>query len=77
MPRSSSGYYEREGIEDLLPLAPDDSDAVRLAFEVDKALYELAYEAAYRPDWVPIPLAALRRLLSEPVEELLAGQRGT
>ena len=71
------GYYEREGIEDLLPLAPDDSDAVRLAFEVDKALYELAYEAAYRPDWVPIPLSALQRLLSEPVEELLAGQRGT
>ncbi len=71
------GYYEREGIEDLLPLAPDDSDAVRLAFEVDKALYELAYEAAYRPDWVPIPLSVLQRLLSEPVEELLAGQRGT
>jgi maltokinase len=70
------GYYEREGIEGLLPAAPDDRDAVRLAFEVDKALYELAYEAAYRPDWVPIPLSALQRLLSGPVDELLAGQRG-
>lgn len=70
------GYYEHEGIEDLLPLAPDDRDAVRLAFEVDKALYELEYEEAYRPDWVPIPLSALQRLLSEPVEQLLAGQRG-
>ena len=46
---------------------------MRVAFELDKALYELAYEEAYRPDWVPIPLAALRRLLSDPVEELLAG----
>jgi maltokinase len=70
------GYYECEGIEDLLPVALDDREAVRLAFEVDKALYELAYEQAYRPDWVPIPLSALQRLLSEPVEELLAGQRG-
>ena len=67
------GYYDTKGIEDLLPADVDDSDAVRVAFELDKALYELAYEEAYRPDWVPIPLAALRRLLSDPVEELLAG----
>ena len=48
-------------------------EAVRLAYEVDKALYELAYEQAFRPDWVPIPLAGLQRLLSEPVDMLLAG----
>ena len=45
-----------------------------MAFELDKALYELGYEEAYRPDWVPIPLAALWRLLSDPVEDLLAGR---
>jgi maltokinase len=68
-----AGYYESKGIEDLLPPDEKDREAVRLAFVLDKALYEVAYEEAYRPDWVPIPLAALRRLLSEPVDELLAG----
>ncbi|HUG83239.1 MAG TPA: phosphotransferase, partial [Euzebya sp.] len=29
------------------------------AFEVEKLLYEVRYEAANRPDWLPIPLAAL------------------
>jgi maltokinase len=67
------GYYETKGIEDLLPPEVEDREAVRVAFELDKALYELGYEEAYRPDWVPIPLAALWRLLSDPVGDLLAG----
>jgi maltokinase len=67
------GYYETKGIEDLLPGEGPEREAVRVAFELDKALYELAYEEAYRPDWVPIPLAALWRLLSDPVDELLTG----
>ena len=32
-------------------------------FEVDKAGYELVYEAHHRPDWAPIPRAAIDRLL--------------
>jgi predicted trehalose synthase len=28
-------------------------------FEIEKALYELRYELANRPDWVVIPLRAL------------------
>ena len=67
------GFYDTKGIEDILPADPADREAVRVAFELDKALYELAYEESYRPDWVPIPLAALRRLLSEPVENILVG----
>lgn len=67
------GYKECKGTEDLLPPAPDDRGAVRVAFEVDKALYELAYEQAFRPDWARIPRAALQRLLSAPVAELVAG----
>jgi trehalose synthase-fused probable maltokinase len=32
------------------------------AFELDKALYEVQYEARNRPDWVPIPANAIRHL---------------
>ena len=39
--------------------------AVLRAFEVEKALYELRYEAAQRPDWVHIPLEALMLLLPQ------------
>ncbi len=32
------------------------------AFEIDKALYEIVYEARNRPDWLGIPVAAIERL---------------
>ena len=32
-------------------------------FELEKALYELRYELNNRPDWIPIPVAGIRRLL--------------
>lgn len=41
---------------------PRDHRALLTAFEVDKAMYEVVYEARNRPDWVTIPLAAIDRL---------------
>lgn len=32
-------------------------------YELEKAIYELQYELNNRPDWVPIPVAGIRRLL--------------
>lgn len=42
---------------------PLPDQAVLDAFELDKAVYELAYERSYRPQWVDVPLAAIHRLL--------------
>ena len=41
---------------------PDSRPAVLAAFEVHKALYEARYELNNRPDWLDIPLNALRRI---------------
>ncbi len=39
--------------------APAFSAALTDLFELEKAAYEIAYEAANRPSWLPIPLAGL------------------
>ncbi|TWP36542.1 1,4-alpha-glucan branching protein GlgB [Leekyejoonella antrihumi] len=54
-----AGYAEQS----TLDLA-EHRDLLEL-FEVDKAGYELVYEARNRPDWLPIPRAAIGRLLAE------------
>ena len=41
-------------------------------FLIDKAAYELAYEAAYRPTWLPVPLAGLSALAQRALGEEVA-----
>ena len=43
-------------------------DKLLAVFELEKAVYELRYELGSRPDWVPIPVAGIVRLLEQPVQ---------
>ena len=59
------GYLETPGIESVLPTTDDDRGLVLDAFELDKAVYEIAYEASHRPEWVGIPVSAVQRILED------------
>jgi len=58
-----NGYLKQRGIRELLPRGQSALATVLAAFELDKAVYEVLYERDHRPDWLPIPLAAIDRLL--------------
>jgi maltokinase len=59
-----AGYAHVEGVRALVPGSEADFDTVLWAFTLDKAVYEVTYEMAHRPDWVDIPASAVRNLLS-------------
>jgi len=52
--------------QEIFPLIPADyrlRKAILDAFVLEKNLYELVYEMDFRPDWIEVPLNALRELL--------------
>ena len=64
-----AGYEGTKGIDELLPADPGRRQQRLRFFELEKALYELAYERAHRPDWEDIPRAAIARLEAEGTRE--------
>jgi maltokinase len=67
--RFLDGYLATEGIDAVLPAREADRELVLAAFELDKAVYELGYEASHRPEWVGIPLSAIQRIMEETARE--------
>ncbi|MNT82463.1 Maltokinase [compost metagenome] len=54
------GYRGARGAA-LTPPPEQESTLLALA-QLEKAAYEVSYEAAHRPDWISIPLCALTEL---------------
>ena len=64
------GYRETGSgfAENFLPAGPEFDELINL-FQLERVVYEYIYESRYRPDWVKIPLAGLRRLLEQQAKE--------
>jgi maltokinase len=57
------GRYLAEIDSSLLPAGDAQIANLLSIYELEKAIYELQYELDNRPDWTPIPVAGIRRLL--------------
>jgi trehalose synthase-fused probable maltokinase len=59
------GEAARPGQPPLVPAERDRFERALRAYELDKTLYELAYELANRPAWVAVPLLAVDRAVAK------------
>ena len=64
--RFLNGYFT-EVDAGLLPASEAGIRQLLAIYELEKAVYELRYELNNRPDWVPIPVSGIARLLQEPL----------
>jgi predicted trehalose synthase len=56
------------GYAEIADRDPREDEALLEGLELDKALYEVVYEARNRPKWVPIPMSAIQRLVERSPE---------
>jgi maltose alpha-D-glucosyltransferase/alpha-amylase len=54
----------------LWPADRDAAVSMLNFFLIEKALYEIEYELAHRPDWLRVPLAGILRILDQHAEEI-------
>ena len=59
------GGYQQTVDPAIVPPGPEAFEKLLSVFELEKAVYELRYELSMRPDWVPIPVAGILRILEE------------
>jgi len=58
-------YFRASAGRSVLPAAPGARDTLLYFYLLEKCVYELYYELDNRPDWVPIPVLGLQRILEE------------
>jgi len=60
-----TAYLEAATGASFLPATAADTQLLLEAFQLEKALYEVAYELSYRPAWVGTPLRAVKKMVAE------------
>jgi maltose alpha-D-glucosyltransferase/alpha-amylase len=68
-----AGYRASVSGAPFVPGAVEDFARVVAVFEVEKAAYEVVYEAGNRPDWMPIPRRGLARAAARLGQAATAG----
>jgi len=63
------GYHNRIGGCSAHPGDPGTASRLTDLFELEKALYEIVYEAGNRPAWLSIPISGVLALLDRPLPE--------
>jgi trehalose synthase-fused probable maltokinase len=64
-----AGYFSAVEPSGLVPGGHAGSARLLEIFELEKAVDEVRHELAVRPEWASIPVAAIERLLAEPLGE--------
>jgi maltose alpha-D-glucosyltransferase/alpha-amylase len=58
-------YHEIMTNQRLWPADPHAAEQMLNFFLLEKALYEIEYELAHRPEWLRVPLTGVLRILSQ------------